>query len=97
MESPIAIVGMSCRFAGSANPAALWRNVLGRRNCLTPLGEAAEIPLGGEMSLIARILSVSVSLKISILVFQERKTFRGRLMLARTKIFILRRSLPLMR
>ena len=46
MDSSIAIVGMSCRFAGVNSPAALWDVVMSRRNMLTlPMAEA-ELPIG---------------------------------------------------
>ena len=46
MQNAIAIVGMSCRFAGCPNPASLWRAVMGRRNLLSVPGPDAEIPFG---------------------------------------------------
>ena len=46
MEAPIAIVGMSCRFAGVNSPAALWDVVMARRNMLTIPGPEAELPVG---------------------------------------------------
>ena len=46
MDSAIAIVGMSCRFAGCANPTAFWHAIMSRRSCLTPLGPDVEIPPG---------------------------------------------------
>ena len=46
MDYSIAIVGMSCRFAGCPTPSAFWSAVTARRNCLAPLGPDAEIPLG---------------------------------------------------
>ena len=42
----IAIVGMSCRFAGCASPAALWDAVMSRRSLLTAPGPEAELPIG---------------------------------------------------
>ncbi len=42
----VAIVGMSCRFAGCASPAALWDAVMARRSMLTAPGPEAEIPFG---------------------------------------------------
>ncbi len=45
-ECPIAIVGMSCRFAGCATPAALWSAVMARRNLLTLPGKDTEVPFG---------------------------------------------------
>lgn len=46
MDNAIAIVGMSCRFAGVASPAALWNVIRERRSQLTPPGPEAELPLG---------------------------------------------------
>jgi len=46
MDSSIAIVGMSCRFAGVNTPAALWDVVMSQRNMLTPPGPDLELPLG---------------------------------------------------
>ena len=46
MENPVAIVGMSCRFAGCANPAQFWEVIRERRNMLTVPGPEAELPLG---------------------------------------------------
>ena len=46
MGCEIAIVGMSCRFAGCNSPAALWDAIVQRRNCLTPPGTEAELPIG---------------------------------------------------
>ncbi len=45
-DCPIAIVGMSCRFAGCATPAALWNAVMARRNLVTLPGKETEIPIG---------------------------------------------------
>ena len=42
----IAIIGISCRYAGCPNPASFWNSVMSHRNCLTPLGHDAGIPLG---------------------------------------------------
>ncbi|MBR1922077.1 MAG: polyketide synthase [Kiritimatiellae bacterium] len=42
----MAIVGMSCRFAGCSTPAAFWNVVASRRSCLTALGPDAEMPVG---------------------------------------------------
>ena len=44
--SAVAIVGMSCRFAGCASPGALWEAVMSRRVLLTPPGPEAELPFG---------------------------------------------------
>lgn len=46
MDSSIAIVGMSCRFAGCNSPAALWDAVMRQRNCLTPPDSGLELPIG---------------------------------------------------
>lgn len=46
MEDSIAIVGMSCRFAGCQNPAALWQAILERRSLLTIPGPDIELPYG---------------------------------------------------
>ena len=46
MGPSIAIVGMSCRFAGVNSPAALWDVVMSRRNMLTVPGLEAELPIG---------------------------------------------------
>ncbi len=45
-DTAIAIVGMSCRFAGCAGPSALWSAVMARRSMLTVPGEDAEMPIG---------------------------------------------------
>lgn len=46
MNQAIAIVGMSCRFAGCATPAAFWDVIRERRSMLTPAGPEAELPFG---------------------------------------------------
>lgn len=46
MDNPIAIVGMSCRFAGCHTPAAFWDVIRNRRIMLTPPGPEAELPVG---------------------------------------------------
>ncbi len=46
MESPIAIVGMSCRFAGVNSPAALWSSIREQRAHLTAPSPGLEIPFG---------------------------------------------------
>ena len=46
MEATIAIVGMSCRFAGCPTPAALWEVIRNRRVMLTAPGPEVELPLG---------------------------------------------------
>ena len=46
MDTPIAIVGMSCRFAGCGSPAALWNAVMAKRSMLTVPGPDVELPVG---------------------------------------------------
>ena len=46
MDNAIAIVGMSCRFAGCPTPAAFWDVIRSRRVMLTPPGPEAELPVG---------------------------------------------------
>ena len=46
MDNPIAIVGMSCRFAGCPNLAAFWDVIRNRKIMLTPPGPEAELPIG---------------------------------------------------
>ena len=46
MDAPIAIVGMSCRFAGCPNAVAFWEAIRAQRNLLTPPGPEAELPIG---------------------------------------------------
>ena len=48
MDSSIAIVGMSCRFAGCATPNALWNNVMNGRSTLTVPGPDTELPFGAK-------------------------------------------------
>jgi len=45
-ESSVAIVGMSCRFAGVSSPAALWSAIRERRILLSEPGPEAELPPG---------------------------------------------------
>ncbi len=45
---PIAIVGLSCRFADAPNPGALWRNIMSSRSSLTMLGKEAALPFGAR-------------------------------------------------
>ncbi len=52
-DCPIAVVGISCRFAGCATPTALWDAVMARRSLLTLPGKETEIPLG-QKSIFAR-------------------------------------------
>ena len=46
MDSSIAIVGMSCRFAGCPTPAVLWDVVRERQVMLTPPGPDLELAFG---------------------------------------------------
>jgi len=45
---PIAIVGMSCRFAGAANPGAFWRMIMNGGRALTPLAPEAALAPGAR-------------------------------------------------
>ena len=46
MDTAIAIVGMSCRFAGCPNASSFWDAIMRQASMLTVLGEDAEIPFG---------------------------------------------------
>ena len=46
MDTPIAIVGMSCRFAGCASLPAFWDAIMGNRVMLSAPGVDAELPFG---------------------------------------------------
>ena len=46
MDNAIAIVGMSCRFAGCANISAFWDVIMQQRNMLTLPGQDVELPFG---------------------------------------------------
>ena len=46
MDDSVAIVGISCRFAGCPTPAAFWNVIRNRRIMLTPPGPGAELPIG---------------------------------------------------
>ncbi len=46
MDPSIAIVGMSCRFAGCSSHRAFWDVVMSRRSMLTVPGAEAELPFG---------------------------------------------------
>ena len=46
MDKAVAIVGMSCRFAGCATPSAFWNAIRERRVLLTKPGPEAELPIG---------------------------------------------------
>lgn len=49
MEStPIAIVGMSCRFAQAHDTRAFWRNVIGGSAAFSPLDAGASLPIGSK-------------------------------------------------
>ena len=45
---PIAIVGVSCRFAAAPNPGAFWRNVMDGRSSLSPLERDVALPFGAR-------------------------------------------------
>ena len=45
-NTPIAIVGMGCRFAGAGGLRAFWRKITGGRSCFTPLAREAAMPIG---------------------------------------------------
>ena len=46
MDNAVAIIGMSCRFAGCPTPAAFWDVIRERRIMLTPPGPEQELPFG---------------------------------------------------
>ena len=46
--SPIAIVGVSCRFACAPDPGAFWRMIMHRASGIAPLGEELSLPYGGR-------------------------------------------------
>ena len=49
MEKPsIAIVGMSCRFAGARDLRSFWRNIISRHAAFTPLGVESALPVGAK-------------------------------------------------
>jgi acyl transferase domain-containing protein len=48
MDQPIAIVGISCRFAGCSNPDALWKAVMKRYSMLSPLSDESMLPYGAK-------------------------------------------------
>ena len=45
-NTPIAIVGMSCRFAGAGDLRAFWRNIISGHSSFTALGHEAALPVG---------------------------------------------------
>ena len=45
-QAKIAIVGMSCRFAGAGDLRAFWRNIISRHASLTPLSADMALPIG---------------------------------------------------
>ena len=47
-QDSIAIVGVSCRFAGAPNPGAFWRGIMDGRSALSPLEREAALPLGAR-------------------------------------------------
>lgn len=46
MDTAIAIVGMSCRFAGCSSLQAYWDTIMARQSMLTVPGPDAELPIG---------------------------------------------------
>ena len=46
MDTAVAIVGMSCRFAGCPSPAAFWDVIMQQRSMLTLPGQDVELPFG---------------------------------------------------
>jgi len=46
MDNAVAIVGMSCRFAGCPNVWSFWDAVMARRSLLSAPGAEAELPVG---------------------------------------------------
>lgn len=47
-NSSIAIVGMSCRFAGADSLRSFWQNVINQRSTLSPLSPDVALPIGGK-------------------------------------------------
>ena len=47
-SSPIAIVGVSCRFAGAAHPGELWRMIMHQVSGIVPFGDDLALPKGGK-------------------------------------------------
>ncbi|MBO5940052.1 MAG: polyketide synthase [Kiritimatiellae bacterium] len=47
-DMPIAIVGMSCRFAQANDIRMFWRNIISSRSAFSPLDKAAALPIGGK-------------------------------------------------
>ena len=47
-SSPIAIVGVSCRFAGAAHPGELWRMIMHQVSGIVPFGDDLALPQGGK-------------------------------------------------
>lgn len=47
-KPPIAIVGMSCRFAGARDLRSFWRNIISRHTAFTPLGSGTALPIGAK-------------------------------------------------
>ncbi|MBO5642558.1 MAG: polyketide synthase [Kiritimatiellae bacterium] len=47
-DTPIAIVGMSCRFAGCPDPEALWDVVMNRRTMLSKMSDEVALPYGSR-------------------------------------------------
>ncbi len=47
-NTPIAIVGMSCRFAEAQTLRAFWRNIISGHASFTPLGVESSLPIGAK-------------------------------------------------
>ena len=47
-RTPIAIVGMSCRFAGARDLRTFWRNIISGHAAFTPLGVESALPVGAR-------------------------------------------------
>ncbi len=45
---PIAIVGISCRFAGAPHPGALWRMIMHQKSAISPFGEDMALMHGAK-------------------------------------------------
>ncbi len=44
--APVAVVGMSCRFAGASDPGALWRMLMAGRSAIETLPNDVALPIG---------------------------------------------------
>lgn len=47
-NTPIAIVGMGCRFAQACDTRAFWRNIIGGHAAFSPLDGRAALPIGAK-------------------------------------------------